>query len=392
MRYSLLSETIYFNDRCAMKTPIWLRKLSLVAAIAVVPCATPALAQTPELKTDRFDVEYVPPKEAKHLVIYDMLKKDRFLEKMQAFLAPFRLPQRIMLKVEGCDGVNNAFFWDDAIKVCYEYFEFIWKHTPKMTRQGLTPRDAMIGPTVDVFLHELGHALVEVLDIPFFGREEEVADYIATYILLQFCPDDARRLILGASFIGGSEAMEEQDKAPELRLLADTHSLPAQRYFNRWCMAYGANMELFADAIDVGMLPKSRAERCRYEFRTNDYAFKKLVIPYIDEELHKKVASRNWFVFESTAVAATMNHPPAASAAHPMLDFGKAGPKAARPTLEPGTDGPTAARPTTEPGTDGPKVARPTTEAVKEKPKAARPTPDRPKAARPERPKPPGAY
>jgi hypothetical protein len=237
-----------------------------------------------------------------------MLTKARMLEKLQEFLSPFRLPQKITLKVEGCDGVINGFFWEDVIKVCYEYFEYIWKFTPKMVRHGLTPRDAMVGPTVDVFLHELGHALVETLDIPFFGREEEVADYIATYILLQFCKDDARRLILGASFIGDAEAMAEQGKTPELRLLADTHSLPAQRYFNRWCMAYGADPELFADAIDIGMLPENRAKRCRYEFRTNEYAFKKLIEPYIDQTLKQKVASRHWFTFES-AVAATMNAP-----------------------------------------------------------------------------------
>jgi hypothetical protein len=71
------------------------------------------------------------------------------------------------------------------------------------------------------------------MDIPYFGRQEDVADYFATYVLLQFAKDDARRLILGTSLLSGTEAMEEQSKAPELRLLADTHSLPAQRYYNR---------------------------------------------------------------------------------------------------------------------------------------------------------------
>lgn len=74
----------------------------------------------------------------------------------------------------------------------------------------------MIGPTVDVFLHEAGHAVLEMLEIPFFGREEDAADYFATYVLLQFAKEDARRLILGASFLTGKEASDEQGKAPEM--------------------------------------------------------------------------------------------------------------------------------------------------------------------------------
>lgn len=278
-----------------------------------------------KLKTNQFDVEYVEPKNPAHRPIYDMLKEQRILEKFQAFLAPIKLPIRITLKVEGCDGVANATFWDDAIKVCYEYFEYIWKQTPKMAGR-LSPKDAMVGPTVDVFLHEAGHAVLEVLDIPFFGREEEVADYFATYLLLQFCKDDSRRLILGASFVSGAEAMEEQGKAPELRLLADTHSLPAQRHFNRWCMAYGADPVLFADAISFGMLPKSRAKHCRYEYQTNAYAFKKLIEPYIDQEMKAKVAARKWFQFE-TPVAATFMDTPTETATTDSEDA----PKAFRP-------------------------------------------------------------
>lgn len=306
------------------------RFLALGAVVGVLCWPALAAAYTeiaPEkLKTNQFDIEYVEPKNPAHRPIYDMLKEQRILEKFQAFLAPIKLPIRITLKVEGCDGVANATFWDDAIKVCYEYFEYIWNQTPKMVTQGLSSKDAMIGPTVDVLLHEAGHAVLEVLDIPFFGREEEVADYFATYILLQFCKDDARRLILGASFISGREAMDEQGKAPELRLLADTHSLPAQRHFNRWCMAYGADPVLFADAISFGMLPKSRAKHCRYEYQTNQYAFRKLITPYIDEEMKQKVMARKWFQFE-TPVAATIMEQPTESAAVAAEDS----PKAFRP-------------------------------------------------------------
>jgi hypothetical protein len=249
------------------------------------------------------------PKNPAHMPLYNMLREARLLEKMKEFLSPIRFPERITLRLVGCDGVLNAYFFKDEVKICYEYFEYIQKYTAKAERFGLTPKDAMVGPVVEVFLHEVGHAVVQLLDIPYFGRQEDVADYFATYVLLQFAKDDARRLILGTSLLSGTEAMEEQSKAPELRLLADTHSLPAQRYFNRWCMAYGADPELFGDAIQLGMVPQHRARGCRYEWLTNEFAFKTLIAPYIDQKLKEKILAQRWFTFESAEAAARMSRP-----------------------------------------------------------------------------------
>lgn len=283
---------------------------------------------TKGLKTNQFTVEYVEPKEPKHLLIYDMYKEKKLLEKFQAFLAPIRLPNPIKLQIAGCDGRANAHFWQNTITVCYEYFEYIWAHTPKMAKAGLSPRDAMIGPTVDVFLHEAGHAILQQLDIPLLAREEDAADYIATYLILEFCQEDSRRLILGASFIAGSEAMLEQGKAPELVTLADVHSLPAVRYFNRWCMAYGKDPVLFADAMELGMLTPGRAKHCSYEYAYIADAMKRLIKPYVDPDMKAEVMAKKWFQFEtpfqevvarpsSTQQAGTPTSQPAAAKQEP---------------------------------------------------------------------------
>ena len=297
-----------------------IRRKTLVGYVAsalfsfTVSATAHELLPAASLKTNQFDFVYEEPKNPAHQHLYEELKKIRLLEKFQEFLSPLRLPIRITLKVKGCDGIANATFWDDAIQVCYEYFDFIMKYAPQAEKMGLTRRDALIGPAVDVFLHETGHAVLEVLEIPFFGREEDSADYFASYVLLQFSKEDARRLILGASFLSGKETLDEQGKAPEMRLLADTHGLPAQRYFNRLCMAYGFDQVLFADAVTLGTLPESRARNCRYEYKTNEYAFKSLIAPYIDQEMLKQIKAKTWFEFESPA-AATMR--PASEAAKP---------------------------------------------------------------------------
>jgi len=287
-----------------MPTGKWITAGTLVC-LALLWIAQPALAQNGtavkerNLETNQFDYFYIEPTNPDHRPIYERLKQARLLEQFQEYLSPLRLPQRVNLKVQGCNGWANATFWGDDIIVCYEYFEFIMKFAPTEDRYGLTPRDALIGATVDVFLHEVGHAVLQILEIPFFGGEEDVADYFATYVMLKFNKEDARRLILGASFISGNEALKMQSEAPELRLLAASHSLPAQRHFNRWCLAYGFDPVLFADAITRNMMPRSRSANCRYEYLTNERAFNALIMPYIDQDVMRTVLAKKWFSFES---------------------------------------------------------------------------------------------
>jgi hypothetical protein len=251
------------------------------------------------LKTHQFTVEYVPPKDPKHVKFYDMMRERKMLEKFQAFLAPIYLPNPVKLQMAGCDGKVNAHFWQNTILVCYEYFDWIFENTPKSTKFGLTPHDAIIGPTVDVFLHEAGHAVLQLLDLPLLAREEDAADYIATFLMLEFSEADARRLILGAAIITGTDAKKEQEENPNLAELADVHSLPAVRYFNRWCMAYGKDPVLYGDAISLGHLTPQRAKHCKYEYSYIGDAYKRLIRPYIDQDLAKEVRASKWFEFTS---------------------------------------------------------------------------------------------
>lgn len=251
------------------------------------------------LKSHQFTIEYVPPKDPKHTHLYDLLRQRKVLEKFQDFLAPIYLPNPVKLQTIGCDGVVNAHFWQNTIQVCYEYFDWIFQNTPKVAQAGMSPHDAMIGPIVDVFLHETGHAILQLLDIPIFAREEDAADYIALIIMLEFSKEDTRRLILGASIIAGHDAKQEQENHPSLRTLADMHSLPAVRYFNRWCMAYGMDPVLFADAIELGLLSPGRASHCRYEYSYNSDAFKRLISPYLEPDFVKEVQSKKWFEFDT---------------------------------------------------------------------------------------------
>ena len=181
-----------------------------------------------------------------------------------------------------------------AISVCYEYLEEIMKTLPSENApKGITRSDAMIGQFFYVFAHEFGHAAFDIFAMPIFGNEEDAADQFATYVMLQFGKDDARRLITGAAFAYERYVQNPQVSAP-LAAFSDVHAPPAQRYFNMLCLAYGADEALFADVVERGYLPKTRARNCKREYNQVAFAFRDLVTPHLDQQLARQVLDKAW--------------------------------------------------------------------------------------------------
>ena len=228
--------------------------------------------------------------------IFQLLKERQVLEKFKGLLSALRLPRALLLKVEGCDGESNAWYEDDAVTVCYEYLEDILRNAPKETTPaGVTRTDAIVGPTLEVFLHEVGHAVFDYLSVPILGREEDAADQFAAYILLQFAESDARRLIYGVAYSYNIDASKPSTKKNPF---ADEHGLPAQRFYNVLCMAYGAYSKLFAELVDKEYLPSERAEGCADEYEQVIRALNKLIGPYIDQTRAKQVRAKQWLKFD----------------------------------------------------------------------------------------------
>ena len=246
--------------------------------------SAPALTQTePPARTDQVQVVYPEPKEAKHLPLRDALQQRRIMELVRALLSSFRLPRELTLEVKGCDGRVDAYYGDDTATLCYEYIELIEQHSPKVgTPEGLARVDAMVGAIMDTVLHEVGHAIFDMLDIPVLGREEDAADFFSAYMLLQFAPDDAHRLIQGVVFMLASEARAELEEPLRLKKLSKEHGLPGQRYYNWLCIAYGSNQQIFRDIVSRGSLPESRADNCEDEYDMLQRAFNKLILPHVD--------------------------------------------------------------------------------------------------------------
>ena len=135
------------------------------------------------------------------------------------------------------------------------------------------------------------HAVFDILKIPVFGREEDAADALAAFVLLQFGKDVARRTITGTAHFWSTLAA---GRKVDMSDFANGHGLPGQRFFNVLCIAYGADRDLFNDFVQKGLLPLHRATGCEFEYRQVRFAYQQLIAPHVDPELQKKVQGREW--------------------------------------------------------------------------------------------------
>ncbi len=263
---------------------------ALLSVLAVLVAVPPALAQ--DLHNDMVDIAYAEPIDPAHRPIYERLKARKVLEEFQEFLAPLKLPSKLLVKTEGCKGAVNSWYSNGAITLCYEYIDYIRKLAPQgPVPEGMSAGSAVLGPFVDVLLHETAHAVFHLLEVPVLGREEDAADQVAAFLLLQFGKDVARRTLTGVAYMYG---LEKTNGTPTDNDFADVHGTPAQRFYNNLCIAYGGDPNTFNDFVQKKLLPRGRALGCQQEYQKLAFAFQKLILPYIDVQLMKKVQARDW--------------------------------------------------------------------------------------------------
>jgi hypothetical protein len=269
-------------------------RLAEVLAVALCAASFDTAAAAGDPQPNRIKIEYVEPKDPAHQPIYNMIKEQKALEKLQEIFAPFKFPIDVNLKTIGCDGVSNAWYQRPTLTICYEYLADIRKTIPKeTTADGVTPQDAMIGQFLYVVAHEMGHASFDLLNVPLFGRPEDAADQFAAYMMLQLGKSQARRLIAGAAYSYKDYVENKRVTVPQTAF-ADVHGAPMQRFYNLLCIGYGADREAFADLVTKGYLPESRAPSCRVEYGEINFAFQQLIVPQLDKEMAKAVLDKTW--------------------------------------------------------------------------------------------------
>jgi hypothetical protein len=225
-----------------------------------------------------FTVEYATVANARYAEIDKQIRSEKVLEKASADLnKSIRLPADITLRTKDCDEINAFYDPKDAsITVCYELMEHFFKLFKSTGKNDKESYNSMFDAIRFVFLHELGHALIDIHEIPIAGSEEDAADRLSTYICLEELGDEGAR-----SAIAAAEAFEIESKNAGGNDLVfyDNHKLGQQRFYDIVCSLYGYNPDKYGNVVEHGLLPKERAVSCPSEYERLQTSWGKLLKP-----------------------------------------------------------------------------------------------------------------
>jgi Putative metallopeptidase len=266
------------------------------AMVVSAALAAPASAQItipPDLKNDQIEISYVEPKTAAYRPIYDKLKKRQVLEQLRAFMSPLSLTRKLPVKIDECGKPNSPFEAGGGVTICYEYIAQIEQLAPKeKTALGVTREIAVSGAFVQVMLHEMSHAVFDILQIPVWGREEDAADKLAGFIMLQFGRDVALTTLMGTAHF-----FEASDRTWTGSDFSDVRSPEVQRFYNYLCLAHGGpSSEAFKPFLtQIKFLSLGRSKRCAVEYSDLRWAFQKTILPHVDQDLMRRVQEMQIF-------------------------------------------------------------------------------------------------
>lgn len=124
-------------------------------------------------------------------------------------------------------------------------------------------------------LHEMGHLLINELQLPVLGREEDAADQLGFVglFLLQGKQRDANFYAKLLDVADYWRLEWQLAKTPEEKVHSwDSHGLDAQRFYNIACLAYGSDPKNLEWIITATGLPDERAFYCPEEFQQVQHA------------------------------------------------------------------------------------------------------------------------
>jgi len=278
-------------------------RIAGIALAGVVYAYVPqASAQTPAAPRSKIDVTYRDPS-AKYTAVMASMKKDLLLERLSRFLAPLRFPHELHLIAEECDvKMTTSPHYNSlrrAIVICYQFDELIGKFAPAedaKSAEGLTRHEVIDGTLWGVVLHEAGHALFDMLEVPVFGAEEDGADQMAIFLALQNAQskDVARAMVGGFAHFWRAFAESRKEFWTQWKAYTDVHGADIQRYRNTVCLAYGFDSETFKEFIDKAELPPERVANCKSEYAQVQWAFGKTIAPFINQTAAADARAQTW--------------------------------------------------------------------------------------------------
>ena len=211
----------------------------------------------------------------------EFIMSENYFEDQVFFLnGLLKLPYDVEILITTC-GQANAFYSpsEKKIEICYEYVEDQDYRFSQIYEMGTIELDTAVIDVVDsTFYHELGHAIIDIYQLPYTGLNEDAADQFSNYIMTEHTDAGIGQRVLEHTALDYYLLHEEHGM--ESALYADTHSLDIQRFQNTACFAYGSNPTANQALVSEGFLPQNRIQWCVEEYEHGVRAWNFLLEPF----------------------------------------------------------------------------------------------------------------
>ncbi|WP_431043825.1 DUF4344 domain-containing metallopeptidase [Streptomyces sp. P1-3] len=259
----------------------------------IAGCSTASQAAAPPTRGGLW-TSYQPAKSDDQAWARDFLRQRRLPERVAERLNK-RLKLRAKIGIEGrtCGDSDVAYDPEERrVELCYEFVDEVRELFEDDAADAEGDRDAdaageagagavaiedkTAGVVTETLYHEVAHALIDRLDLPFVGREEDVADQFAAYHLI---PQGkaGRAAVLAAA---DNYLLYAGQTDPADIDFADEHLPDAARAANYYCYVYGSAPDRHRSLADGERLTKERAELCEDEYEDLRRGWSTLLAPY----------------------------------------------------------------------------------------------------------------
>ncbi|WKX70932.1 DUF4344 domain-containing metallopeptidase [Streptomyces sp. XD-27] len=291
------------TDRTPARTTLCHRAhLRTVAALTatgavtglIAGCSTASQAAAPPTRGGLW-TSYQPAKSDDHAWARDFLRQRRLPEGVAEQLNKrLKLREKIGIQGRTCGNSDVAYDPEERrVELCYEFVDEVRElfeddAADAADESGTADAEAdsaaidgkiadkTAGVVTETLYHEVAHALIDRLDLPFVGREEDVADQFAAYHLI---PQGkaGRAAVLAAA---DNYLLYAGQTDPADIDFADEHLPDAARAANYYCYVYGSAPDRHRSLVDGERLTKERAELCEDEYDDLRRGWSTLLAPY----------------------------------------------------------------------------------------------------------------
>lgn len=253
------------------------------------PALTESTARTQrankKTNPESFKLVLEQPKHKSSYVYYDLFQSNRRIhDVVDGFNELFNLPKTITIRLwdepEPTIGPHYN-IKEKSVNMSYEFLSITQKlfeiYEDDIIEEYNLLEDKVIDNFEFALYHELAHALIDVLELPVIGPEEDAADALAIIILTTFLENAEHIALAAAELFMVTSEIEVSDSD-----FWGEHSLDIKRFYNINCWLYGSAPKQFLEIMKSLDVSDTRMDRCVDNFNQLQKSWLKLLKPNLN--------------------------------------------------------------------------------------------------------------